>query len=275
MQKPMVQVVINVQLEISGTTCMGEASPVIRLTKVCKQYETYEHPALQDVSLWIRKGDFVFITGPSGAGKSTLLKLIFLSERPSSGTITVEDKNLDKLKPREVPYLRRAMGVVFQDFKLIDHLTVAENVAFTLHVLGLPHQQVVQKTQHVLKQVGLIDKVDALPRRLSGGEQQRVAIARALVHEPRLLLADEPTGNLDDAKTVEIMDLLVAANQRGTTVVVATHDQAILSRYHKRVVRIQEGRVAETPYELLYPPRASSEAGNPEIATHPSLLPTT
>jgi len=215
---------------------------VIQLFHVFKKYGA-EAPALSDVSLEVRKGEFVFLTGPSGAGKSTLLKLVFCAEPATSGQILVFGRNVSRLRPSRVPYLRRNVGVIFQDFKLLPHRTVAENVAFPLEVRGQAPREVRRRVTQALRGVGLDHRMDKFPLSLSGGEQQRAAVARALVADPALLLADEPTGNLDLDRTVEVMDLLEAANARGTTVVVATHDRGLLARYKKRVIALESGRV--------------------------------
>jgi len=215
---------------------------MIQLFHVTKQYGA-EAPALSDVSLEVRKGEFVFLTGPSGAGKSTLLKLIFCAEPSSGGQILVFGRNISRLKPSAVPYLRRSIGVVFQDFKLLPHRTVAENVAFPLEVRGLHPREVARKVAATLRGVGLDHKGSKFPLSLSGGEQQRAAVARALVGDPALLLADEPTGNLDADRTLEVMALLEAASARGTTVVVATHDRGLLARHKKRIIALESGRV--------------------------------
>jgi len=215
---------------------------MIQLFHVFKEYPG-EGAALSDVSLHVKKGEFVFLTGPSGAGKSTLLKLVFCAEPATSGQLLVFGKNVSKLRSSAVPYLRRNIGVVFQDFKLLPDRTVAENVAFPLEVRGLPVRDVRRKVVAMLRSVGLDHRLGKFPLALSGGEQQRVAVARALVNDPALLLADEPTGNLDPDRTLEVMDLLEAANARGTTVVVATHDRSLLARYKKRVIALETGKV--------------------------------
>jgi cell division transport system ATP-binding protein len=215
---------------------------MIQLFHVYKEYAG-EGLALVDVSLQVPKGEFVFVTGPSGAGKSTLLKLVFCAEPPSGGQLLVFGRNVSKLGPSGVPFLRRNIGVVFQDFKLLPDRTVAENVAFPLEVRGLATAEVRRRVTAILRSVGLDHKQRRFPLSLSGGEQQRVAVARALVADPALLLADEPTGNLDPDRTLEVMDLLEDANARGTTVVVATHDRSLLQRYKKRVIALEAGRV--------------------------------
>lgn len=215
---------------------------MIQLFHVYKSYGQ-DSPALVDINLDVSKGDFVFLAGGSGAGKSTLLKLIFAAERPSRGQLLVNGRNVARLQKREIPHLRRTVGVVFQDFKLLPRRTVEENVAVTLEVLGMPKRDIRSRVYHVLKQVGLAHKLHALPTTLSGGEQQRVAIARALVNEPQVLLADEPTGNLDSERAAEIVSLLELANSRGTTLIVATHDRKLLENSGKRVITLTQGRL--------------------------------
>jgi cell division transport system ATP-binding protein len=215
---------------------------MIQLFHVTKQYGA-EGPALSDVSLEVGKGEFVFLTGPSGAGKSTLLKLIFCAEPATAGQILVFGRNVSRIRPKAIPYLRRSIGVVFQDFKLLPERTVAENVAFPLEVRGLPPREVSRRVAGALRGVGLEHRSGKFPLSLSGGEQQRAAVARALVADPALVLADEPTGNLDPDRTLEVMALLEAANARGTTVVVATHDRGLLARHKKRVIALEDGRV--------------------------------
>jgi cell division transport system ATP-binding protein len=215
---------------------------VIQLFHVTKEYPG-ESPALQDVTVTVDKGEFVFLTGPSGAGKSTLLKLIFCDEPATSGQLLVFGKNIAKIRKGAVPYLRRNIGVVFQDFKLLPQRTVAENVALPLEVRALPEREIRRKVRLLLRSVGLEHRGDKFPPSLSGGEQQRIAVARALAPDPALLLADEPTGNLDPDRTIEVMDLLYGANARGTTVVVATHDRSLLERYKRRVIALERGRL--------------------------------
>jgi cell division transport system ATP-binding protein len=213
---------------------------MIQMFHVTKSYPG-DPPVLVDINLDVQKGEFVFLTGPSGAGKSTLLKLMFVAERPSRGQVLIAGRNVARLREGGIPYLRRNIGVVFQDFKLLPTRTVVENVGFTLDVLGTPRDAVRARSLKALKSVGLEHKADVLPPKLSGGEQQRVVIARALVNDPAILLADEPTGNLDPRLTVEIMDLLNDVNARGTTVVVATHDASLIERYQKRTLRLERG----------------------------------
>ena len=202
--------------------------------------------ALRGVNLKIDKGDFVFLTGPSGAGKSTLLRLLLLEERPSEGQIIVGGRDLSELSRDKVQAYRRTVGFVFQDFKLIARKTVFENVSFALRVLGQPVEQQRRRTYQVLKWVGLQHRLNALPEELSGGEEQRVAIARALVNEPHLVLADEPTGNLDPDLSLEIMNLFRDINARGTTVLVATHDRELIKWVGRRVIQLEHGRLSGT-----------------------------
>jgi len=202
--------------------------------------------ALQDVSLTIGKGEFVFLTGPSGAGKSTLLRLLLRQESPTSGRLVVNGRTLAKMSASQVQAYRRTVGFVFQDFKLIPTQTVFENVAFVPRVLGLPPDQQRKKAFQVLKWVGLQHRMNAFPLELSGGEQQRVAIARALINDPALVLADEPTGNLDPDLALEIMNLFREINARGTTVLVATHDRELIRRVGRRTIQLEHGRLAES-----------------------------
>jgi cell division transport system ATP-binding protein len=203
--------------------------------------------ALRDLNLTIEKGEFAFLTGPSGAGKSTLLRLLLLQERPSEGEVIVGGRNLSSLKRDEVQAYRRTVGFVFQDFKLIPTKTVFENVSFVLRVLGQPVEQQRRATYQALKWVGLQHRLNALPEELSGGEQQRVAIARALVNDPHLVLADEPTGNLDPDLSLEIMNLFRDMNSRGTTVLVATHDRELIKWVGRRVIQLEHGQQVGAP----------------------------
>lgn len=208
---------------------------------------TKEYPggtlALDDVDFTIDKGEFVFILGHSGAGKSTLLKLMLREEEPTEGVITIADYNLNKIKRRRIPYLRRELGVVFQDFRLIPTMTAYENVAFAMRVTNVSAKEIRRRVPYILKLVGLEDKSQVYPEQLSGGEQQRVALARALVHNPKIILADEPTGNIDPRLSLEIIELLKEINRLGTTVVVVTHDIAIVNRFKERTIILRNGRV--------------------------------
>jgi cell division transport system ATP-binding protein len=201
--------------------------------------------ALSDVTVEVDKGEFVFLTGPSGAGKTTFLKLIFREETPTQGQILVNGRNVSAIPDSKIPFLRRSIGVVFQDFKLLKRKTVFENVAFVLKVMSVPKAERKRRVFQVLKQVSLHHKMHSYPLQLSGGEQQRIAIARALINEPVLLLADEPTGNLDPELALEIMTLFKDINNRGTTVLVATHDRELIARMKKRVIGLERGRVVE------------------------------
>jgi cell division transport system ATP-binding protein len=201
--------------------------------------------ALQDLSLTVEKGEFVFLTGPSGAGKSTLLRLLLMQDRPTEGELFVNGHDLTSLSRSDVQEYRRGIGFIFQDFKLIPTRTVFENVAFVLEVLGVPAGQQRRRAFQVLKWVGLQHRINAYPRDLSGGEQQRIAIARALVNDPALVLADEPTGNLDPDLSLEIMNLLREVNAGGTTVVVATHDRELIRLVGRRTITLDQGRVVE------------------------------
>ena len=218
---------------------------MIRLYHVVKSYG--DHDALQDVSLSIDKGEFVYVTGPSGAGKSTLLKLLYGAERPTSGKLLVGGADVATIGPARLPELRRNVGIIFQDFKLLPRRTVGANVALALEVVGAPADQIRRRVPAVLNIVGLKGREDALAGELSGGEQQRVAIARAIVNDPAVLFADEPTGNLDGAMAVEVMEILQAINLRGTTVLVATHDVGLMDRFPHRKIRFEGGRLVTPP----------------------------
>ncbi len=224
---------------------------MIQLTNVSKIYQNGAR-ALVDVNLKIGKGEFVFLVGPSGAGKSTLIKLFYRDETPTRGQVQINCRNLVRMREREVPYLRRSIGVIFQDFKLLSNKTVFENVAFALEVIGVSKKEVKVRTRTTLELVGLAAKENSFPHELSGGEQQRVCVARAVINNPALLVADEPTGNLDPETAWEIMDLLYNINKRGTTVVMATHAKAIVNKMQKRVIAIENGRVARDEEEGGY-----------------------
>ncbi len=208
--------------------------------------------ALNQVNLTIEKGDFAFIVGPTGAGKSTLLKLIYRDEKPTTGTVTVAGDNLTQMRDREIPHYRRRIGVVFQDFGLLPNKTVYENVAFALQVTGATRASIRKQVPHVLELVAMGHRPDSFPNQLSGGEQQRVAIARALVNNPPLLLADEPTGNLDPETSNGIIQLLNHIHIRGTTVLIATHDQAIVDKMQRRVLAFEQGRLVRDETEGAY-----------------------
>lgn len=225
---------------------------MIRLHKVSKEY-TRGRVALSHVTFQVKKGEFAFLTGPSGAGKSTIMKLVFMEERPTSGDLWVSGVNSRTAKQREIPKIRRKLGVVFQDFRLLEDRTAEANVAFALEVTGAAKALIAPKVSRVLAQVGLAAKATSYPSELSGGEQQRVAIARALVNDPMVLLADEPTGNLDDRATRGVFQLLRDINAAGTSVIMATHDLDLVRRADFRTIELNHGRIvydsAETPRE--------------------------
>jgi cell division transport system ATP-binding protein len=223
---------------------------MIKLDGVSKVY--HQVAALKDVSIEIGKGEFVFVVGPSGSGKSTLIKLLIREEQPSTGQIFVAGKNIGQLSNWKVPYLRRNIGTVFQDFKLLRDKTVFEQVAFALEVIGKPKHVINSRVPEILDLVGLKDRMQSYPNQLSGGEQQRVAIARAFVNRPLILLADEPTGNLDPATSVDIMKLLDRINRTGTTVMMATHDNAIVDAMRRRVVELADGAVIRDQARGVY-----------------------
>jgi cell division transport system ATP-binding protein len=225
---------------------------MIRLDHVTKVYPTATKPALNDVSVDVEKGEFVFLVGSSGSGKSTFLRLLLKEETPTSGSVFVAGKDLARLSHWKVPTLRRQIGCVFQDFRLLPNKTVFENVAFALEVIGKPKHSIDKVVPEVLDLVGLDGKAGRLPDELSGGEQQRVAIARAFVNRPMILIADEPTGNLDPTTSFEIMRLLERINRTGTTVVMATHDANIVDSMRRRVVELEGGRVVRDQARGVY-----------------------
>ncbi len=215
---------------------------MIRFENVTKLYK--DKKALSGINLEINHGEFVSLVGQSGAGKSTLLKLIFAEEKLDSGRILIDEIDIASLKDSEIPYLRRKIGIVFQDIKLLPKKTALENVAFAMEVAGYPREKIEHDVPRILEIVGLKDKINNFPAEMSGGEKQRVAIARALAHKPVLLIADEPTGNLDEINSYEILDLLHKINQLGTTVILATHDRELVNKIQKRVVTLDKGRVS-------------------------------
>jgi len=224
---------------------------MIQLHNVSLAYQK-DATALVDVTLHIEKGDFVFLTGPSGAGKTTLLRLLYGALTPTRGQVLIDGQNVSRMTSSQIPHLRRMIGVVFQDFKLLPNRTVFENVAITLEVLGWGRADVGKKVMHTLRQMGMESKVNMITERLSGGEQQRVALARALVNDPKILLADEPTGNLDEANKNQILNIFKDANVRGTTVVVATHDRRLIEHAHKRLVILNRGEIVEQVEKETY-----------------------
>lgn len=215
---------------------------MIEFKDVSKTYPNGTH-ALHNIDLKVDQGEFVFIVGSSGAGKSTFLKLIMCEEKPNSGQIVVNGVDLTRIKRREVPYFRRSMGIVFQDFRLINTMTVYENVAFAMHVIGASNAQIRKRVPYMLQIVGLQNKANSRPNELSGGEQQRVGLARALVNNPSMIIADEPTGNIDPTLSYEIVDLLTKINQRGTTVLMVTHEHRLVKHFHRRVIEIHAGEI--------------------------------
>ncbi|KRN05964.1 cell division ATP-binding protein FtsE [Liquorilactobacillus sucicola DSM 21376 = JCM 15457] len=215
---------------------------LIEFKHVFKEYDN-KVIAANDLNIVIDQGEFVYVVGPSGAGKSTFIKMMYREEVPTSGQIKINEFELEKIKNREVPFLRRELGVVFQDFKLLPKLTVFENVAYALQVIEKEPVEVKKRVEHVLSLVGLADKADVFPNELSGGEQQRIAIARAIANEPRILIADEPTGNLDPKTANDIMEIIERINKQGTTIVMATHNSSIVNERKHRVIEIDDGRV--------------------------------
>lgn len=213
---------------------------MIDFKHVTKVYEP-KITALKDVNVHIDKGEFVFVLGHSGAGKSTFLKLMLREEKATKGEVIVNGYNLSKIKERDIPYMRRTLGVVFQDFRLIPNLTAYENIAFAMRVTNIDEKEIKRRVPYILNLVGLAGKADKLPAQLSGGEQQRVALARALVHNPDLVIADEPTGNIDPQLSLEIMELLKAINSTGTTVLVVTHEHDLARRYARRIIEMRSG----------------------------------
>ena len=215
---------------------------MIEFTDVTKSYAV-GNQALRGVTMQIEDGEFVFLVGPSGSGKSTIMKLITGELKPTSGAVHVNGYSLERIRKREIPYLRRTVGVVFQDFRLIENMTVYDNVAFAMRVIGTREREIRERVPYVLELVGLENKSRRHPNELSGGEQQRLAIARALVNNPSTIIADEPTGNLDPARSLEIMSLLQEINDLGTTILVVTHEKDLVERFGKRVIAINEGLV--------------------------------
>ncbi len=215
---------------------------MIQLRSVTKKYKN-DNYALRNVNLDIMPGEFVFIVGASGAGKSTLMKLLYTEERPTSGTVMICNKNIANLTNEQIPSLRRWMGIIFQDYKLLQTHTIYDNVAYVIRTLGMSSREINERVSGALKIVGLYDKMNAFPSELSGGEQQRVGIARAIVNGPQLLIADEPTGNLDPKNSMEIMQILDQINQKGITVIVSTHDNAMVDYFRKRVITLDNGTI--------------------------------
>ena len=224
---------------------------MIRFTNVRKKYPNGTE-ALKGLSFELKDGEFAFLVGPSGAGKSTILSLLTAEEPITSGSLMVNGYNLNTIRPKQVPYLRRSLGIVFQDFRLIANKTVYDNMAFAMRIIGASPREMRRRIPYVLELVGLEDKQDRYPNELSGGEQQRVAIARALVNNPNTIIADEPTGNLDPDRSMEIMTLLERINALGTTMLVVTHEKGLVNHFNKRVIHIEDGRVVSDEEDGFY-----------------------
>lgn len=232
----------------SRTSCISDkmksgSDSVIEMQDLWKTYSDGTH-AIRGINLKVDRNEFVYVVGPSGAGKSTFMKMIYREEKPTKGQIFVNGFNLAKLKPRKIPYLRRNIGVIFQDFRLLPQLTAAQNIAYAMEVIEAPRKLMKKRTMEVLDLVKLRDKADSLPNQLSGGEQQRIAIARAIVNSPSVIIADEPTGNLDPDTSWDIMQLLEEINFRGTTIMMATHNKEIVNSMRRRVIAIEKGLIA-------------------------------
>jgi len=225
---------------------------MVLMENVRKVYDSSNTLALDDVNLTINDGEFVFLVGPSGSGKTTLMKLITGELRPTSGTVVINDYNMSTIKRRKLPKMRRTLGVVFQDYRLIENMSVYDNVAFAMRVVGAPNKEIKKRVPYILELVGLEGREKRMPTELSGGEQQRVAIARALVNSPRMIVADEPTGNLDPARSLELMLLLEKINEMGTTVLVVTHEKELVNAFNKRVITIDNGNMVSDGMEGYY-----------------------
>lgn len=234
---------------------------MIEFQGVYKTYGTGSH-ALEDVNLHIDDGEFAFIVGASGAGKSTFLKLIMREETPTSGEVIINNYRLTRLRRKDIPYFRRTMGIVFQDFRLINTMTVFDNVAFSMHVVGKKKREINRRVRHVLNLLDLEGKANRYPLELSGGEQQRVGLARALVNNPRLIIADEPTGNVDPQMSYDIVEMLTRINEKGTTVLMVTHDHELVRRFGHRVITLEKGHIVS---DTAMPPR-------PEVVSLSDML---
>jgi len=224
---------------------------VLRMTDVSKVYPG-GNVALQDINVHIEPGEFVFVVGPSGAGKSTFIKMLFREVLPTTGSIFVNGVDILELTPKEIPYMRRQLGIIFQDYRLLPDRTVYENVAFAMQVIETPHRKIKRRVLNVLDLVGLRHRANAYPNELSGGEQQRIAIARAIVNDPLLVIADEPTGNLDPDTSWDIMEIFKEINATGTTIVMATHDKEVVDAMGKRVIAIESGRIVRDEANGVY-----------------------
>jgi len=252
---------------------------MIDFEHVSKQYKKGTKPALEDINFHVDDGEFVFLLGHSGAGKSTLLKLILREEKASQGRVLVNGKDVAKVRRHKIPYLRRQMGIIFQDFRLIPTMTVYENIAFAMHVTNIGRRQIKERVPYMLELVHLEDKANVYPEFLSGGEQQRVAVARALAHAPKLVIADEPTGNIDPELSLEMMELLERVSGMGITVLVVTHEHELVHRFHQRVVTLKDGRIVsdipadrEAEPDLALPLDSLEETGEITLETGKEAL---
>lgn len=216
---------------------------MIKLENILKKYADTDTLALNNLSLQVDDGEFVYIIGPTGAGKSTLIKLLYKGITPDEGTVTINGTDVSTIKEKEIPYFRRKLGIIFQDYKLLPKKTVFENIAFALEAVGTPRKTIKKKVFEALAIVGLVDKAESFPNQLSGGQQQRVVIARAIINNPSIIIADEPTGNLDSDTSSEIVELLNEINKNGTTIVMITHDETIVDRYPRKTYEIKEGQI--------------------------------
>ena len=232
---------------------------MIEFRNVSKVYNNGTE-ALHNINLKVEKGEFVFIVGSSGAGKSTFLKLITCEERPNEGQVMVNGFSMSRISERQIPYMRRTIGVIFQDFRLIDHMTVYDNVAFAMRVVGASPKAIKKRVPYILGLVGLQHKAKHYPTEMSGGERQRVGLARALVNNPSMIIADEPTGNIDPALSYEIVDLLSAINERGTTVLMVTHEHSLVKHFHKRIIQIHSGEIVADTAAISKEQQAAAQA---------------
>ena len=232
---------------------------MIEFRNVSKVYNNGTE-ALHNINLKVEKGEFVFIVGSSGAGKSTFLKLITCEERPNEGQVLIDGQDISHIRKGKIPYVRRKMGLVFQDFRLIDHMTVYDNVAFAMRVVGASPKAIKKRVPYILGLVGLQHKAKHYPTEMSGGERQRVGLARALVNNPSMIIADEPTGNIDPALSYEIVDLLSAINERGTTVLMVTHEHSLVKHFHKRIIQIQSGEIVADTAAISKEQQAAAQA---------------
>ena len=232
---------------------------MIEFRNVSKVYNNGTE-ALHNINLKVEKGEFVFIVGSSGAGKSTFLKLITCEERPNEGQVLIDGQDISHIRKGKIPYVRRKMGLVFQDFRLIDHMTVYDNVAFAMRVVGASPKAIKKRVPYILGLVGLQHKAKHYPTEMSGGERQRVGLARALVNNPSMIIADEPTGNIDPALSYEIVDLLSAINERGTTVLMVTHEHSLVKHFHKRIIQIHSGEIVADTAAISKEQQAAAQA---------------